>query len=189
MIPLICSQSSKVPHDVLLATTDLHLFSPENIVTPPQNPPAPLPPPPAMNDDWSFSWINKDPGSLLGWSAGYVEVTQIRRKSASSGQLSFSLAGENAKQPDGILFCKVSACEDWALIVDPRCPFEMLKEKKPGFTPEGRTRWCCELHHDMFKARVSTISTRYSTAPSRNRHQINNKYVKVSGIFLCKLLG
>ena len=59
--------------------------------SPPKSSSAPPPPPPAMNDDWSFSWINKDPGSLLGWSAGYVEVTQIRRKSASSGQLSFSL--------------------------------------------------------------------------------------------------
>ena len=98
---------------------------------PPKNPPAPLPPP-AMNDDWSFSWINKDPGSLLGWSAGYVEVTQIRRKSASSGQLSFSLAGENAKQPDGILFCKVSACEDWALIVDEDVPLKCWRKKSQG---------------------------------------------------------
>ena len=156
--------------------------------SPPQNPPAPLPPGQWWNDDWSFSWINKDPGSLLGWSAGYVEVTQICRKSASSGQLSFSLVKMQSNLTVSLSVKHLLAKTEHSSLTQD-VPLKCWRKKKAGLTPEGGTRWCCELHHDMFKARVSTISTRYSTAPSRNRHQNNNKYVKVSGIFLCKLLG
>ena len=147
------------------------------------------PPPRAMMKWWLILQLDKQrPWFSVGLISWICRSHTNTQKVGFFGA-AFFLTGENAKQPHGIPFCKASACEDWALIVDPRCPSEMLKEKKAGLTPERGTRWCCELHHDMFKARVSTISTRYSTAPSRNRHQNNNKYVKVSGIFLCKLLG
>ena len=94
MIPPHLQSIFKSPSLCSVSDDWLPSFPPENYVIPPKilQPPASSPAPPrATNDDWSFTWINKDPGSLLGWSAGYVEVTQIRRKSASSGQLSFSL--------------------------------------------------------------------------------------------------
>ena len=90
------------------------------------------PSPPAMMKWWLILQLDKKrPWFSVGLISWICRSHTNTQKVGFFGVAVF-LTGENAKQPHGILFCKASACEDWALKMTQDVPLKCWRKKSRG---------------------------------------------------------